>query len=139
MKKVLIVAPEYMGYIVKVADELRKNKDLEVTDIQIPTYKYSSLITKVKNFYLKRIAKDVKFKYRENYIKTVIKNETFDIILIIRPDLFSVESLVALKSKTKIFILRKRNYFLCLMKFIVLNLVIAKNLALNLSLISFMN
>lgn len=103
MKKVLIVAPEYMGYIVKVADELRKNKDLEVTDIQIPTYKYSSLITKVKNFYLKRIAKDVKFKYRENYIKTVIKNETFDIILIIRPDLFSVESLVALKSKTKIF------------------------------------
>jgi hypothetical protein len=103
MKKVLIVAPEYMGYIVKVADELRKNKNLEVTDIHIPTYKYSNVLTKVKNFYLKRVSKDVKFKYRENYIKTIIKNEKFDIILIIRPDLFSVASLVDLKSKTKNF------------------------------------
>jgi hypothetical protein len=103
MKKILIVAPEYMGYFVKVADELRKNQHLEVTDIHIPTYKYSSLFTKVKNFYLKRVSKDVKFKYREKYIKKIIKNEIFDIILIIRPDLFSVESLIDLKSKTKIF------------------------------------
>ncbi|WP_445718921.1 hypothetical protein [Flavobacterium sp.] len=103
MKKVLIVAPEYMGYIVKVADELRKNQHLEVTDIHIPTYKYSSLFNKVKNFYLKRVSKDVKFKYRENYIKKIIKNETFDIILIIRPDLFSFKSLADLKSKTKNF------------------------------------
>ncbi len=103
MKKILIVAPEYMGYIVKVADELRKNQHLEVTDIHIPTYKYKSIFTKIKNFYLKRVSKDVKFKYRENYVKEIINNDTFDIILIIRPDLFSVKTLIELKSKTKIF------------------------------------
>ncbi len=103
MKKVLIVAPEYMGYIVKVADELRKYHNVEVTDIHIPRYKYSSIITKIKNFFYKRISKDIKFKYREDCINTVIKNDTYDIILIIRGDLLSVKTLTDLKSKTKVF------------------------------------
>ena len=103
MKKVLIVAPEYMGYIVKVADELRKNKNVAVTDIHIPTYKYESLTSKIKNFFYKTVSKDIKFIYRENYINTIIKNDSFDIILIIRPDMFSIKTLTGLKSKTVLF------------------------------------
>ncbi|MEO9077662.1 MAG: hypothetical protein ABI263_10240 [Gelidibacter sp.] len=103
MKKVLIVAPEYMGYIVKVADELRKNENIEVTDIHIPTYKYSSQSLKIKNFFYKTFAKDIKFKFREDYIKKIIKNDTFDLVLIIRPDMFSVTTLTDLKSRTKSF------------------------------------
>lgn len=103
MKKVLIVAPEYMGYIVKVADELRKNQNLEVTDIHIPTYKYSNFTTKIKNFFLKTISKDIKFNYRADYINRIIKNDEFDVILMIRPDMFSIKTLTDLKSKTTLF------------------------------------
>lgn len=103
MKKILIVAPEYMGYIVKVADELRKNQDFDVTDIHTPTFKYHSLSKKIKNFFYKRISKDIKFDFRENYINSIIKDDHFDIILIIRPDLFSLKTLTDLKSKTKYF------------------------------------
>lgn len=103
MKKVLIIAPEYMGYIVKVADELRKNKNVEVTDVHIPTFNYSNYGARIKNFFYKAVSKGVKFEYRENYINTIIKNDKFDLILIIRPDMFSMETLTDLKSKTKIF------------------------------------
>ncbi len=103
MKKVLIIAPEYMGYMEKVADELRKHKNIDLTDIHIPSYKYTSLSTKIKNFFLKKLAKDVKFTYRENYIKKIISNKTFDLILIIRPDMFSLKTLKELKTKTPLF------------------------------------
>ena len=46
MKKVLIIAPEYMGYIVKVAEELRKYQNIEVIDIHVPLFKYPNLTTK---------------------------------------------------------------------------------------------
>lgn len=100
MKKVLIIAPKYMGYMEKVADVLRKNNNIVVTDIHIPEYKYSTLWLKIKNFFLKNIGKDLKFEYREKYIKKVIGNENYDIILIVRPDMLSFKSLEQLKSKT---------------------------------------
>ncbi|MEO5788779.1 MAG: hypothetical protein ACOH2D_08855 [Gelidibacter sp.] len=103
MKKALIIAPEYMGYIVKVADELRKYSDIEVTDIHIPSYKYDSLSTKIKNFFYKQFSKDLKFDYREDYIKPIIKDDHFDIILIIRPDMLSIKTLAELKARTKLF------------------------------------
>lgn len=103
MKKVLIIAPEYMGYIVKVALELRKCKDVEVIDIHIPVYKYPNIATKFQNLFLKKISKDLKFKYRENYISEIIGNQSFDTIFIIRPDLFSIIFLKKLKIKCKIF------------------------------------
>lgn len=107
MKKVLIIAPEYMGYMEKVADELRKYKNIDLTDIHIPSYKYPSLSTKIKNFFLKKLGKDVKFEYREKYIKKHIQDQTFDFILIIRPDLFSLKTLKELKNKTNYF----KSYF----------------------------
>ena len=103
MKKALIIAPEYMGYIVKVADELRKKEDVEVVDIHIPIYKYSGISAKIKNFFYKKISKDLKFDFRSSYINTIIKDDHFDIILIIRPDLFSLKTLSDLKSRTKHF------------------------------------
>jgi len=103
MKKILIVAPEYMGYMVKVAEELRKHQNIEVIDIHIPIYKYTTLTTKFKNFFLKKISRDIKFKYRENYIKKIIGDQSFDSILIIRPDLLSIIFLKELKNKSKIF------------------------------------
>ena len=103
MKKVLIIAPEYMGYIVKIADNLKKNENITVTDIHIPTYKYTKITTRIKNFFLKRISKDIKFDYRENYINAIIGNEIYDIILIIRPDMFALKTLEHLKTKTKLF------------------------------------
>jgi hypothetical protein len=100
MKKVLIIAPKFMGYMEKVAEELRKNNSLEITDIHIPEYKYPNLSLKVKNFFLKKIAKDLKFEYRENYIKKIIGNINYDTILIVRPDMLSFKNLEQLKSKT---------------------------------------
>ena len=89
-----------MGYVVKIADNLKKNTNLIVTDIHIPTYKYNKISSRVKNFFLKKISKDIKFDFRENYIGSIIGDEKYDIILIIRPDLFSIKTLEHLKSKS---------------------------------------
>lgn len=43
-----------MGYIVKVALELRKCKDVEVIDIHIPVYKYPNIATKFQNLFFKK-------------------------------------------------------------------------------------
>ena len=101
MKKVLIIAPEFMGYVVKIADKLKKNKNLIVTDIHIPTYQYNNISSRIKNFYLKKISKDIKYEYREKYINSIIGDEKYDIILIIRPDLFAIKTIEELKTKTK--------------------------------------
>ncbi len=107
MKKVLIIAPEYMGYMEKVADHLRTKPGIAVTDIHIPVYKYTSLLTKISNFFLKRIGKDVKFAYRDNYIQDVIGDQTFDVTLVVRPDHLSETTLKQLKSQT----LHFKSYF----------------------------
>jgi hypothetical protein len=107
MKKVLIIAPEYMGYIAKVAEELRKNQNLEITDIHIPTFKYPNLKIKIKNFFLKKISRDVKFDYRKKYINTIIGDQLYDCTLVIRPDLFTNTYLKELKIKSTIF----KSYF----------------------------
>ncbi len=107
MKKVLIIAPEYMGYMEKVADHLRTKPEIEVTDIHIPIYKYPNPLTKIANFFLKRMGKDVKFTYREKYIKDVIGNQTFDMTLVVRPDHLSGTTLKQLKSQT----LHFKSYF----------------------------
>lgn len=103
MKNVLIIAPDYMGYMVKVADELKKHQDLRVIDIHIPEFKYSHFLLKIKNFFLKKLGRDLKFDFRKKFIEKIITDQTFDIILIIRPDLLSIKTLKALKSKTKCF------------------------------------
>ena len=43
MKKVLIIAPKHMGYIEKIIEELNRHKNIEITDIHIPKYKYPNL------------------------------------------------------------------------------------------------
>ena len=63
MKKVLIIAPKFMGYMEKVAEELRKNNSLEITDIHIPEYKYPNLSSKIKNFFLKKTEKERLYDY----------------------------------------------------------------------------
>ena len=103
MKNVLIIAAHYMGYVQKIARNLRKNKTVDVTDIHIPSFKYKSISTKILNFFLKIISKDIKFNYRENYINKIIGNENYDIILIVRPDLLAFKTLEQLKSRTPLF------------------------------------
>lgn len=102
MKKVLIIAPDTLGYIVKIAHNLKK-RNVNVTDIHIPNFVYSNNLIRAKNFFLKKISKDVKFKYREKYINTIILDEQYDLILVIRTDLFSIQTLENLKSRTKYF------------------------------------
>ncbi len=100
MKKALIIAPEYMGYTAKIADNLRK-KNIDTTAIHIPPYNYPSFSIRVQNFFLKIISKDIKFKHREIYIKKVIKDDHFDTILVIRPDLISTKMLQDLKERSQ--------------------------------------
>lgn len=102
MKTVLIISPEYMGYLVKVADNLRKREGISVTDIHIPAYKYKNLQDRIQNFFLKFFSKDLKFTYRAAYINQIIGDKKFDTILIIRPDLLDISTLKSLKSKTKL-------------------------------------
>jgi hypothetical protein len=102
MKKVLIVAPDTLGYIVKITHNLKK-KNVNVTDIHIPNFVYGNNLIRAKNFFLKKIFKDVKFKYREKFINTIILDEQYDLILVIRPDFFSIQTLENLKSRTKYF------------------------------------
>jgi hypothetical protein len=100
MKKVLIIAPKHMGYIEKMVHELNKYNNIDVTDIHIPKYKYPKLSSKIKNFFLKN---ELKFEHSEKYINNIISDQTFDIILVIRPDLLSIKTLEELKSRTKYF------------------------------------
>ena len=58
MKKVLIIAPKFMGYMEKVAEELRKNNSLEITDIHIPEYKYPYSFLVEPNRFIK-LAKEI--------------------------------------------------------------------------------
>lgn len=102
MKKVLIIAPDTLGYIEKIAHNLKK-KNVTVTEIHIPNLVYSNNLIRAKNFFLKKISKDVKFNYREKYINNIILNEQYDLILVIRSDLFSIQTLENLKSRTKYF------------------------------------
>lgn len=102
MKKVLIIAPQYMGYIVKVADNLKEINTVAVTDIHIPKYKYKGLFSRIQNFFWKCFSKDLKFTYRAKYINSIIGDEKYDIILLIRPDMLDFDTLRHLKSKTKL-------------------------------------
>lgn len=102
MKKVLIISPEFMGYIAKVAKNLNEIGTVSVTDIHIPQYKYKNLSYRILNFFLKLISKDLKFTYRSNYIDEIIRDEKYDVVLIIRPDMLDLSTLKSLKSKTKL-------------------------------------
>jgi hypothetical protein len=102
MKKILIISPEYMGYIEKIADNLKKIDTITVTNIQIPKFKYKNLSYRLRNFFLKWFSKDLKFSYRDEYINRIIGDTKYDVILIIRPDLLCLKSLKSLKSKTKL-------------------------------------
>lgn len=103
MKKALIIAPDFLGYVQKITDNLKKNKTIEVTDICVPQYEYPNFFTRSLNFFLKKISRDVKFNYRGNYVNQIIGNKHYDVVLIIRPDLFSVKIIKELSTRTPLF------------------------------------
>lgn len=86
-----------------IAHHLRKTTTSIVTDIYVPTYTYPNLTTKLKNFFLKKIGKDVKYTYRDNFVSQLIGNKVYDTIFIVRPDLFSVKMIKQLRNKTPLF------------------------------------
>jgi len=50
--------------------------------------------------FLKRMGRDVKYNYREKYIKEALGDRLFDITLIVRPDHLSERTLQRLKNQT---------------------------------------
>ncbi len=102
--KVTIISPFSFGYIDSLAEKFSAKSQFEVYFININDipFKYSNLSERAKNFFLKLIFKrNLKMEYIENEILSRVNEKSQqDIIMVIRPDKFSREHLISLKSNT---------------------------------------
>lgn len=104
-KRITIIYPFAYGYIDLVAQELRSNPGIVVTEIKTDNIKYSypNKFVKIWNGVSKLFGKNIKKEYFSNQILKKVKNKQ-DIIFIIRPDLLELSLLKKLKENTNNFI-----------------------------------
>lgn len=106
IKKIAIVTTNSFGYIDCMVAKLQAAPNVELTYINIDTipFKYKNHGLRIKNFFSKAlINKSLKDINRTKFIKTSLASEeSFDQILIIRPDKLQKEALDFLRTKTSL-------------------------------------
>jgi len=107
MKKITLIAPSSFGYIDFLANTLKNKPNVKVTHINYSNFKfqYTSLFQKIKNGFGKIfLQKNIKDTYRSKCILDIVsKNGKQDFIVVIRPDLLELETLITLKKYTSNF------------------------------------
>jgi len=112
MMNVLLVAPDHVGIIKLIREQLQGNKeyDLDVIDLVLPRsekFRYKSTGQRVRNFFIKTFTKkNLKEEYYHQKITEKITNskKRYDVVVTIRPDLLRENNLKLLRSLTTHFV-----------------------------------
>jgi hypothetical protein len=112
MKRILFIAPDSVGIIKVIKEQLSGNDEyiIDYIDLvlqQSEKFRYKSFAHRAQNFYLKKIrSKNLKHTHYNKCIREKItrSNETYDVIVIIRPDLVNNENLQLLRNRTKYYV-----------------------------------
>jgi len=108
-KNILVLLPSnYQLYSLIEKNLLEKGYDATVLTPDLSKFRYKNLYQKIINFYQKTFFnnKDYKKKLREEFatqllIKAIDKHSSYDYVLVIRADFFSLEILNHVRSKTQ--------------------------------------
>ena len=109
MKKILLIAPDHVGILRMINEQLQGDKEYSVDFIDLvlsksEEFRYKNFAQRVQNFYLKNFkGKNLKHAHYPEQITEKIKKVTldYDVIIVIRPDLLGDDSLQHLRSYTK--------------------------------------
>lgn len=112
MKTVLFIAPDSVGIIKIIREQLAGNNEYSIDYIdlvlaQSEKFRYKNFTHRAQNFYLKKIRnQNLKHTHYNKCIreKIVQSKEIYDVIVIIRPDLINDENLQLLRDRTKYYV-----------------------------------
>jgi hypothetical protein len=101
--KILFCCPDYFGFHKVIEEAIQNNLKAEVKTIVFREYKYKNNFQKIKNFIYKTIFKInlKKVLASKERISSIAKNEIFDFLFIVSPDLLIKEDLEYIIKKSK--------------------------------------
>lgn len=102
-KKLLFIAPGYYGFNEVVFEGLKKYSGFDVTHINstLP-YQYKNIFERIYNFLLKTfLGKNLKNIKRDEHIQNTISSLDYDVLLVNRPDVLSLNDLDLAIKKSK--------------------------------------
>ena len=105
-KKVLFITFDMSGYYTGVYDELKSRySTVDFYNTATISYKYKNFFEKVYSFVYKIFTgRKLKNYYKYQSLINEVKDNSYDIILIVRPDLFFDAQLTSLKKATNYFV-----------------------------------
>jgi len=101
--KILFCCPDYFGFHKVIEEAIQNNLKAEVQTIVFREYKYKNNFQKIKNFIYKTVFKInlKKVLASKERISSIAKNEIFDFLFIVSPDLLIKEDLEYIIKKSK--------------------------------------
>jgi hypothetical protein len=101
--KILFCCPDYFGFHKVIEEAIQNNLKAEVKTIVFREYKYKNNFQKIKNFIYKTVFKInlKKVLASKERISSIAKNEIFDFLFIVSPDLLIKEDLEYIIKKSK--------------------------------------
>lgn len=105
-KKVLFVTFDMSGYYINVYEELKKRyTEVDFYNMATMSYRYKNAFEKVYSFFYKIFTgRKLKNRYKYQGIIDGLENKSYDITLVVRPDLFFDSQLLQLKEATDYFV-----------------------------------
>ena len=105
-KKILFITFDMSGYYTGVYDELKsKYTTVDFYNTATISYKYKNIFEKISSFFYKIFTgKKLKNYYKCQNLINEVKSNSYDITLVVRPDLFFDSQLELLKKSTNYFV-----------------------------------
>ncbi len=105
-KRILFITFDMSGYYTGVYDELKKRyTTVDFYNTATISYKYKNIFEKIYSFFYKIFkGKKLKNYYKYQSLINEVKNNSYDITLVVRPDLFFDTQLSSLKNTTNYFV-----------------------------------
>lgn len=105
-KKILFITFDMSGYYTGVYEELKQRySHVDFYNTATISYKYKNIFEKVYSFFYKLFTgKKLKNFYKYNSLINEVKNSSYDITLVVRPDLFFDSQLQILRKSSKFFV-----------------------------------
>lgn len=105
-KKILFITFDMSGYYTGVYEELKlRYSDVDFYNTATISYKYKNIFEKIYSFFYKIFTgKKLKNFYKYQDLINSVKDNSYDITLVVRPDLFFDSQLKSLKNSTDYFV-----------------------------------
>lgn len=108
MKKILLVAPDHVGIINVINEQLQGNKEYSIDYINLlltkaEEFRYKNVGQRIRNFYLKKFTdRNLKHSHYGKQVSSKIRKakKGYDVIVVIRPDLLCDDDLQFLRGIT---------------------------------------